>query len=95
MSSFLYDQSSVIIVLCLFVFLVLGVEAGYWFGKRAKTRINKKTQTQINAIQASMLGMLALLMGFTYSQSLQRFDARSEAVVNEADVSCQALCHHG
>jgi hypothetical protein len=32
-----------------------------------------------------MLGVLALLLGFTFSLSLQRFDSRSEAVVTEAN----------
>jgi hypothetical protein len=33
----------------------------------------------------SLLGILALLLGFTFSLSLQRFDNRSDAVVSEAN----------
>jgi hypothetical protein len=39
----------------------------------------------VNTIQASLLGVLALLLGFTFSLSLQRYDSRSAAVVHEAN----------
>jgi len=85
MTSLIYDQSSVLIVGVLFVGLVLGIEAGYRISRRSRAHVNKSVRTQINAIQASMLGMIALLLGFTFSQSLERHDARSEAVVDEAN----------
>ena len=81
----MYNYSSVLIVAILFLFLVLAIEAGYRIGRRTQSLINESTKTQINAIQASLLGILALLLGFTFSLSLQRFDSRSEAVVNEAN----------
>ncbi len=37
------------------------------------------------SVQAALLGLLALLLGFTYSQSLGRYEQRSEAVVSEAN----------
>jgi hypothetical protein len=85
MISLMYDQSSVAIVAILFIFLVLGIEAGYWIGRRVQARFSRSARSQINSIRASMLGMLALLLGFTFAQSLQRFDARSEAVIDEAN----------
>ena len=81
----MYNYSSVLIVAILFLFLVLAIEAGYRIGRRTQSLINESTKTQITAIQASLLGILALLLGFTFSLSLQRFDSRSEAVVNEAN----------
>ena len=81
----MYNYSSVLIVAILFVFMVLAIEAGYRIGGRTQSLVNESTKTQINAIQASLLGILALLLGFTFSLSLQRFDSRSEAVVNEAN----------
>jgi hypothetical protein len=85
MASLMYDQSSVLIVAVLLVFLVLGIEAGYWIGLKVRTRFSKSARSQISSIRASMLGILGLLLGFTFAQSLQRYDARSEAVVNEAN----------
>jgi len=42
-------------------------------------------KAQTNAIQAAMLGLLALLLCFTFTMALQRFDSRSQAVLNEAN----------
>jgi hypothetical protein len=85
MDTIMYDQSSVLIVAILLVFLVLGIEAGYRIGQKFQARFSESARAQGNSIRASMLGLLALLLGFTFAQSLQRFDARSAAVVDEAN----------
>ncbi len=41
--------------------------------------------TQANAVLASMLGLLALLLAFTFSAALQRYEDRSQTVVAEAN----------
>jgi hypothetical protein len=40
---------------------------------------------QANAVLVSMLGVLALLLAFTFSAALQRYDARSKAAVAESN----------
>jgi hypothetical protein len=85
MDSFLYNFDTVIIVAVLFVFMVIGIEVGYRLGRRAQKLMVELTKSQINAIQASMLALLALILGFTFSLSLQRFDDRANAVVDEAN----------
>ena len=42
-------------------------------------------RSHINSVQASLLGLLTLIIGFTFSVALQHFDARSIAVVSEAN----------
>ena len=37
------------------------------------------------AFWGALIGMVALLLGFTFSVSLQRFDTRSDAVIDEAN----------
>lgn len=86
MTELLYDVNSVWISLVLFVSMVLVIEAGYRIGTRAIDSRNSASKAHITAIQSSMLGILALLLGFTFSLSLQRFDHRSEAVMEEANV---------
>jgi hypothetical protein len=46
---------------------------------------NEAFKSHVNTIAASLVGILALLLGFTFSLSLHRFDSRSEAVVDEAN----------
>lgn len=85
MTSLMYDQSSVLIVAVLLVAMVLGIEAGSRIGQRVQARVSESTRGHMTTVQASMLGILALLLGFTFAQSLDRFDARSAAVVDEAN----------
>jgi hypothetical protein len=85
MREIMYNESSVLIVVVLFVFLVLAIEAGYRLGRRGQAHADEASKSHVNAVQAALLGVLALVLGFTFSQSLQRHDSRSEAVVDEAN----------
>lgn len=91
MSEIMYDHSSFLIVGLLFAGLLLSIEFGFRVGRRINHTANEPTRAQIGAIQGSLLGVLALLLGFTFSLSLQRFDARSQAVVTEANAIGTAL----
>ncbi|MEQ8857781.1 MAG: hypothetical protein RIC56_03970 [Pseudomonadales bacterium] len=81
----MYDTSSWVIAAALLASMLVAIETGYRLGRRSQTSIDDPSVAHINAVQASMLGMLALLIGFTFSLALQRFDSRSEAVVAEAN----------
>jgi hypothetical protein len=83
MNEFLYDINSSLIACVLFISMVLAVELGYRVGLRKSHATNDAAEEHVNGIQASILGIPALLLGFTFSLSLQRFDTRSDAVVNE------------
>lgn len=85
MREVMYDQSSFLIAGILLVSMVFAIEVGYRIGRRTQALASEPSKAQINTIQASLLGILALLLGFTFSLSLQRFDSRSEAVVDEAN----------
>ncbi len=81
----MYDLSSTLIAAVLMVSMAVAIEIGYRLGRWAQADVNESGVAHINAVQASLLGVLALLIGFTFSLSLQRFDSRSEAVVEESN----------
>lgn len=85
MREFMYDKNSFLIAAVLFVSMVVVIEIGSWLGLRRAEETAESLKTQLNGLQGSLLGILALLLGFTFSQSLQRLDARSAAVVDEAN----------
>jgi hypothetical protein len=85
MDSLLSDLPTILIVVALFAFIVMGIEVGYRLGRRTQKQLVDTTKSQINAIQASMLALLALILGFTFSLSLQRYYDRAAAVVDEAN----------
>lgn len=85
MHEFMYGIDSSLISIMLFLSLVLAIEFGYRIGKRIQNEADEAFKAHINTIAAALLGILALLLGFTLSLSLQRYDQRSEAVVQEAN----------
>ena len=85
MREVMYDKNSFLIAAILFVSMVAIIEMGSWLGIRRASSTAKSVKKQLNGLQGSLLAILALLLGFTFSQSLQRYDSRSAAVVDEAN----------
>lgn len=85
MNEIMYELPTVVISGVLFVTLLLAIELGYRYGLNHKEASSDGLKSQINAIQGALLGILALLLGFTFSLALQRYDRRAEAVVDEAN----------
>lgn len=87
----MYNQNSILIVFILF-FLILGAyEICYRIGRHYQDNTDHEVKAQTNAIQGGILGLLALLLGFTFNMALQRFDNRSHAVIKEANTIGTAL----
>jgi hypothetical protein len=84
MREIMYSQSSVLIVSGLFICMLLAMEIGFRSGRRKQASATEAI-TQANAVLASMLGLLALLLAFTFSAALQRYEDRSQTVVAEAN----------
>lgn len=64
------------------VFVVLASsEIGRWLG----VRINRRGGDKVSTLEAGILGLLALMIGFTFSMALLHFDGRRDAVLNEAN----------
>lgn len=82
---FFYDFSSVVITVALFGLIILFNEIGFRIGRFVQHKTDEEIKTLTGAIQGSILGLLALLLGFTFSMSMQRYDNRSEALISEAN----------
>ena len=85
MTEVFYGIPSGVIALFILALMALAMEAGYRLGGRSAARTSEAVKSQIDAMQTTLLGMLALMLGFTFSISLDRYNARSEAVVHEAN----------
>ncbi len=84
MSGFFYGYSSAVIVSALVILMLLALEVGFRSGCRRQAS-KAEVITQANAVLTSMLGLLALLLAFTFSAALQRYEDRSLTVVAEAN----------
>ena len=85
MHEFLYRFPTPVIAAALFAAMAATIEATYRLGARRRASADRAFVEHVNAVQAALLGVLALLLGFTFSLALQRLDSRSEAVGNEAN----------
>lgn len=67
------------------VLLCAGLEAGFRLGQWRKRHTPGEKEQVAGAIVASILGLVALLLGFTFSLAAQRFDARRMGVLDESN----------
>ncbi len=81
----MYSINSVVIAVSLFLLILLANEAAYRIVRRSAATADQGLSSQTNAIQAGVLGLLALLLGFSFNMALQRFDARSTATIEESN----------
>jgi hypothetical protein len=87
----LYGYSSLAIAAILFLSIIVFNETGFRVGRFVQVRTDSEVKTLTGSIQASILGLLALLLGFTFSMSMQRFDNRSMALIDEANAIGTAM----
>jgi hypothetical protein len=67
------------------VFIWLALECGYRLGKWRHARAPEEKEAPVGAMVASILGLLAFLLAFTFGLAATRFEARREAVLEEAN----------
>jgi hypothetical protein len=66
--------------------LLIGVaEIAFRFGLRLHRQKDEARKEQIGAIQGAMLGMVGLMLGFTFAMGLTHYDTRRNLVVREAN----------
>ena len=65
--------------------LLATTEVGFRFGLRLHAAKDEARKEQIGGIHAAVLGMLGLLLGFTFAMALERYDKRRILVIQEAN----------
>ncbi len=84
-SGLLYSVDLRLIFVCAIFLFFLAFEGGFRFGRLMHPKADESTRTWITTIDAAILGILALLLGFTFSMALSRYDLRKELVLEEAN----------
>jgi len=82
---FLYQTSQWWIFAVLVAVLIVTAEIGVRMGRAVRSRLAEQAVSQITTIEGGVLGMLALLLAFTFSMAVMRYDTRRELVVKEAN----------
>lgn len=69
----------------LFFGVIAALAAGRWLGQRSIARHGTSPVAGIGSLEAAVFALLGLLIAFTFSGALSRFDSRRIAVVEEAN----------
>jgi hypothetical protein len=87
----IYSRSEMLIAVALFFVSLVAAEGGYRLGRHSRETIDEPTRLQVSSIQGAILGLLGLLLGFTFAMAVSRFDARKHLVVDEANAIGTAI----
>jgi hypothetical protein len=81
----LQSASTVLVSGVVFILIIIF----YFFGLTIRKRIDKRhpefVKAEIGAINGTLLGLLGLLLAFTFSMSSSRYDTRRNIVIEEAN----------
>jgi hypothetical protein len=69
----------------IFVVSVVVILAAAEMGRRFGARATERSGGNVATLEGATLGLLALMMGFTFAMALSRFDARRDGVLHEAN----------
>src|SRR5215472_941807 len=71
--------------LLLAAILTIASEAGFRVGCKAESGTADRTRPQLAVVEGGIAGVLALLLGFTVSMAVSRFEVRKQLVLQEAN----------
>jgi hypothetical protein len=73
-----------LLVLAIAGFLV-SLELGFRLGQRRLARSDEREKSHTSALQGATLGLLALLLGFTFAMAVSRYDNRKSVILEQAN----------
>jgi hypothetical protein len=74
-----------VVFLATMALLLVSSELGFFVGRRERERSSQDGRSQVGIIEGALLGLLALLLGFTFSMAVERYNQRQQLVVREAN----------
>lgn len=82
---FLYGTDAWIIQVLFLGLMLAGVETGFRLGRRTAGKTDEQIKPQISVVEGSLVGVLGLLLAFTMSMAVSRFEQRKQLVLEEAN----------
>src|SRR5215510_7457591 len=64
---------------------LLSFEGGFWVGKRRSRRSEQEREVVGGGLVEGMLGLAAFMLAFTFGAAATHFDARRQAILDEAN----------
>jgi hypothetical protein len=79
---FLLEAAALLVAIGLFL---LSLEVGYRLGLRRQAKSDEPDKTHVNALHGAVLGLLALLLGFTFAMAVSRYENRKTLMLDQAN----------
>lgn len=79
-----YEANEFAVELAIFALMVIASEMGFRFGRRSNKQVTPDAKSQHLTVEAGILGVLGLMLGFTMAMALNRFEVRKQLVLQEA-----------
>jgi hypothetical protein len=84
-AGFFQGTNEIVIYVVFFALMLAATDAGFRLGRKSGAGTPDKTKSQISVVEDAILGIFALLLGFTMFMAVSRFDARKQLVLDEAN----------
>jgi hypothetical protein len=81
----LWQFNEVALLLAFLAGFLGATEVGFRLGMRYVDQGDDSAKAHVSSLHAAVLGVLALLLGFTFLMAVSRFDARKSLVIEEAN----------
>jgi uncharacterized membrane protein YtjA (UPF0391 family) len=81
----LWEMNLFLIFLIMVAIYWAATEVGHRLGLRVRARSDESDKTHVGSLQAALLGMLALLLGFSFAMAVARYELRKSLVLKEAN----------
>jgi hypothetical protein len=85
MDEILFNIDSGVIALGLLLAMIAALEIGRRLGLKARPNLDDAARAQASSLQGAIVGMLALLLAFTLSMAISRYETRRQLVLVEAN----------
>ncbi|MGO9603176.1 MAG: hypothetical protein ACLQAT_07195 [Candidatus Binataceae bacterium] len=82
---FLFRQNEFLIVSMLLLLLIGGTEIGFRRGRAVQTEIKESAKSDYWTLQTGVMGLLALLLAFTFSMAVSRYETRRQLLIDETN----------
>jgi hypothetical protein len=83
--AWIYDIPPAVLALCVLGLMLAANEFGFRIGRGRNANEDDQSRAVSGALKASILGLVALLLGFSYSITSGRFQMRQRLVLDEAN----------
>lgn len=80
-----YYANALLLLVGLFIGMLLCLVVGQRFGQRDQSQLTDVARGRLTAVEAAIFGLMGLMIAFTFSGAADRYEARRQLTVDEAN----------